>query len=130
MLDDKKPTICFVWDNFGPLHADRCTAVAKRLGSNRRILGIELGGRSAAYNWIPASGSDFRKITLFRDTTTENVSSWSLFWRLLLAIARSDARDIFLCHYEKTFVFMTAIVLRSFGCRVFTMLDSKYDDQP
>jgi L-malate glycosyltransferase len=130
MLDEQKRTICFVWDNFGPLHADRCAAVAERLGSNWRVIGIELGGRSATYNWIPASGANFSKITLFPETPTEKVRSWSLFWRLLFAIRRSGARDVFLCHYEKTFILLTAVVLRAFGRRAFTMLDSKYDDSP
>jgi glycosyltransferase involved in cell wall biosynthesis len=130
MPDQQKPIICFVWDNIGPLHADRCAAVAKKLGSNWRVLGIELGGRSATYNWIPASGANFSKITLFPEMSSKNLHSWSLFWRLFLAIRRSGARHVFLCHYEKTFILLTAVVLRAVGCRVFAMFESKYDDYP
>ena len=130
MSDKKKSTICFVWDNFGPLHVDRCAAVAEKLGSSCSILGIELGGRSPTYNWISPSGTNFTKITLFPETSSEKVPFVSLFWRLFSAIWRSGARDIFLCHYEKRFILLTAIVLRVVGRRVFTMFDSKYDDYP
>ena len=130
MATPQKPTICFVWDNFGPLHADRCAAVAERLGNNWRVVGIELGGRSATYSWTPASGENFTKITLFPETTSENVGFWSMFWRLLLAIRRSAARDIFLCHYQQPYIFLLAVVMCVVGRRVFSIVESKFDDYP
>lgn len=30
--------IIFLWDNFGPTHADRCEAVAKDLGGLARVI--------------------------------------------------------------------------------------------
>ena len=79
----------------------------------------------------PASGTNFSKITSFSgDIERRRLALVICSWRLLFAIHRSGAHHVFLCHYEKTFILLTAVVLRGFGRRVYTMFDSKYDDYP
>ena len=52
--------ILFIWDNFGPLHADRCEAVALEQGPGV-VFGIELSSTSADYDWNSVGGRDSRR---------------------------------------------------------------------
>lgn len=121
--------IIFLWDNFGPTHADRCEAVAKDLGSLARVTGLELHGRSTIYDWVPEDGEGFRKITLFPDQTRRPGALALL--RALIAFRWREGRGIwFLCHYERPYILLFALILRIFGDKVLTMADSKFDDYP
>jgi glycosyltransferase involved in cell wall biosynthesis len=53
-----------------------------------------------------------------------------LWWRLVRTCLRSPARHIFLCHYNRGDVFAAAAALRLSGRRVYTMMESKFDDYP
>jgi len=123
-----KSPIIFVWENFGPMHADRCEAVGREFNGERRIIGIELAGRSHTYAWHSESGKSFEKITLFENTTIDRVSASRRAWKMISACVLSGAKDVFLCHYEHPTTFLTALTLRLLGRRVYVMNDSKFDD--
>jgi glycosyltransferase involved in cell wall biosynthesis len=118
-------TIAFIWDNFGPLHVDRCNSVAHR---GFDVVGIEISGRSSVYDWEPPP-TKFKKITLFPGKT-----NWRRhlrnFWGLVSASRRCRARHIFFCHYHQPAILFAAFVLRLVGRRVYTMNESKFDDFP
>ena len=120
--------IAFVWDNFGPIHADRCEAVAEHYRGQIRVLGIEVFGKSRTYSWMPVPGAGFEKLTLFPcdGTTIDNVLVKG--WRIVRACLANKVSYVFMCHYERMEIFFSAVILRLFGCRVYVMNDSKYDD--
>jgi L-malate glycosyltransferase len=118
--------IAFVWENFGPLHVDRCEAVMSR---GFEVIGIELASRSATYEWVPVT-TKFKKLTLFDNQIVEMPSQLNLFQAIAAACYKSRARYIFFCHYEKPAIFLSAITMRGCGRQVYTMNDSKFDDVP
>lgn len=58
-------TVAFVWDNFGPMHADRCEAAQTSLAPDWRVVGIEQFAQSHEYEWVPEDGIGYEKVTLF-----------------------------------------------------------------
>ena len=124
MADD----ITFVWENFGPTHADRCEAVAAHFADRRGVIGVELAGRSRIYEWQSEWRPDFEKITLFPDVTIDQVGLIKRVWRTVQACL--TASDIFFCHYEHPATFLSACILRLLGRRLYVMSDSKFDDKP
>lgn len=121
--------ISILWDNFGPMHADRCDAVAEALGPEQAVIGIELFGRSDVYAWEPDAGTRFRKVTIYRDRNWGNASSWGIVWRTLLLCRRERVAHLFLCHYEHPPIFWIAIIARIMGIRPYAMGCSKFDDK-
>jgi glycosyltransferase involved in cell wall biosynthesis len=119
--------VAFVWDNFGPLHADRCDAVARALGDRGSVIGVELFSRSETYDWTPASGASFEKVTLFE---RKGVSTLSVARAVVDAIRRRGCRHVFLCHYQEPYIALAALLLRMLGKRVYFLGDSKFDDYP
>ncbi|MEA2494530.1 MAG: hypothetical protein QOJ29_2441, partial [Thermoleophilaceae bacterium] len=124
-----KAKAVFVWDNFGPMHDDRCAAVAGALGGANEVLGVELFSTSDTYSWRSAPAAGFAKQTLFAGADRHRIWSITLAGALIRAAGRSGASTIFLCHYERFGIFLAAIALRLRGRRVLTMGDMKYDDK-
>ncbi|WP_156396166.1 MULTISPECIES: glycosyltransferase family 4 protein [unclassified Caulobacter] len=120
----QRPLI-FLWENFGPLHVDRCEAVAHAMPS-RRVIGLEVLSESTDYDWISASSQKFEKITL---AARADPKAWSP-WRIAAVIARLRPEAVFFCHYQRAEIFLAATLARAMGVRVFTMNDSKFDDYP
>jgi L-malate glycosyltransferase len=121
--------VVFIWENFGPIHNDRCEAVAESTAQGFSVFGIELAGRSHTYPWRPASSASYKKITLFPDTTIKDVLLLRRIFKTLracLSISRKAA--FFFCHYEEVATFFVAAILRILGRDVFVMNDSKFDD--
>lgn len=112
----------FLWENFGPMHVDRCNAVAK---SGLKTLGLELYGTSNTYDWIPEQGDLFQKITLFKNNKP---TGFKLIKALLSFRLKTGKAAWFLCHYERKEIFIFACFLRLLGDKVFTMGCSKFDD--
>jgi len=127
---DSVGPIVFVWDNFGPMHVDRCEAVAEHFTSRRAVIGIELSAVSDVYQWTPSKIVGFRKITLFPELSFERSTLWRCFNRLLKTCLSQSRADYFFCHYERPEIYLTAVILRLLGRRVFVMNDSKLDDKP
>ncbi len=121
--------LVFVWDNFGPLHADRCNAVAQKFDGKQQVIGLELAGLSRVYDWLPESGPLFRKITLVTGRTLEEIPFALRFTKTLGACLSlgSDAQ-FFMCHYQDLAIFWVSVILRLMGRRVYTMGCSKFDD--
>lgn len=122
--------LIFLWDNFGPMHADRCNAVAEAFAGRAEVTGIEIFARSSEYDWHPETGPGFRKITVFSTGQTPGFRArLRALWAVRRRIGRGR-RHWFLCHYERPEVFALACLLRLGGARVFTMGCSKFDDKP
>ncbi|MBU2960024.1 glycosyltransferase [Citreicella sp. C3M06] len=119
--------LVFVWNNFGPMHADRLEAVAQRFPA-AQVHGIELFDRDVTYDWVGDDRPGFDKITLFAMDEAPGLARRTL--RLLRAAWGLRRAQWFLCHYERPEVLATAVVLRLCGARVFTMGCSKFDDKP
>jgi L-malate glycosyltransferase len=113
--------LVFVWDNFGPLHADRCNAVAKKFQGTHQVIGLELAGRSKVYDWIPEKGTHFKKITLITGRSFEDIPFAKRFGKTLDACLRVGRDSLyFLCHYQDPAIFLLASTLRAMGRSVYT----------
>lgn len=112
----------FLWENFGPMHVDRCDAVAR---SGLNVTGLELYGRSDTYDWVPETGQSFQKVTLFSEGRPRG---FALIKALISFRIKYGKANWFLCHYEWKEIFLFACFLRLLGDQVFTMGCSKFDD--
>lgn len=115
--------IIFVWENFGPLHVDRCEALARDV-PEIPVIGLEILSRSSDYDWIIESSNSFKKITL---SSPEERDPWSP-WKIISAIASNRPQAVFFCHYQRPEILLAAFMVRALGIKTFTMNDSKFDD--
>jgi hypothetical protein len=123
--------IVFVWDNFGPLHVDRCDATAASVSALYEVVGIELASKSKVYEWIPANGHKFNKITVFQGKAIQEIPFFQrLMGTLKACLSQGSGASYFMCHYEYPATLLTAILLRLCGRRVFAIGCSKFDDYP
>jgi glycosyltransferase involved in cell wall biosynthesis len=122
----KKP-IVFLWNNFGPMHADRVDAVA-RAHPERDSYGVELFSSDSTYSWESETRDSFEKLTLFNQSDTPK--TFTKLKALVSTSRKLGKADWFLCHYERPEIFLFALWLRLSGARVFTMGCSKFDDFP
>ncbi len=121
--------LVFVWDNFGPLHADRCNAVAKKFEGRDEVVGLELAGQSGVYDWHPEEGTHFRKVTLVPGRILDEIPFATRLGKTLSAcLSMGSGSRFFLCHYQDPAIFALAIFLRLLGRPVYTMGCSKFDD--
>lgn len=118
--------LVFLWNNFGPMHADRVEAVARRF-PQAKVHGIEMYDRDVTYDWTGDDAPRFRKTTLF--TVAETPGRLGRIARLLRVAWGLRRAHWFVCHYERPEVLSAAILLRICGARVFTMGCSKFDDK-
>ena len=118
--------IVFVWDNFGPMHNDRCEAVA--CFTKRRVIGLEMYQSSDTYDWVSNEADAFERLTLMPGN--RRGQRLAILRAMLRARRKIGKADWFLCHYERPEIFLFAMALRLFGQRVFTMGCSKFDDLP
>ncbi|HUX45423.1 MAG TPA: glycosyltransferase family 4 protein [Terracidiphilus sp.] len=121
--------LAFIWDNFGPLHADRCDAVAEYFAGRHTVVGVELASQSKIYDWVPERGSRFSKITLVEGRSVEEIGGFELFRKILRAcLPMGRDAHFFMCHYQEPAIFASALALRLMGRRVYTIGCSKFDD--
>ena len=117
----------FSWEFVGPHHLARVRSCHKR-DENIRGRIFALADRSRTYNFYEGEDVHPDVTVAYRSTTVEDLS----FLRRLQAYMRhlwlAEEDVYFLCHYERPEVFLTALVLRLRGKRVFVMNDSKFDD--
>ncbi|WP_187182035.1 glycosyltransferase [Rhizobium sp. WL3] len=128
MAEQSTEAIAFVWDNFGPMHVDRCEAVASHSLIMRPIVGIELFSDSSEYDWRPETGTKFTKTTLYDKSRSRRPSTVAVAWRLVSACINARAKDVFVCNYDRRYIFIAAVLLRLSGRRVYVMGCSKFDD--
>lgn len=124
----KERSVVFIWENFGPIHLDRCEAAASLLAPSWTVRGIELANKSVYYEWDSKEESAFEKITLFRGKSIAEVSFLPRTRATLRACWRMRPAAYFFCHYEEISTLFCAAILRLCGQRVFVMNDSKFDD--
>ncbi|MGE8141576.1 glycosyltransferase [Novosphingobium sp. NPDC080210] len=117
--------IAFAWESFGPSHLDRIEAAA---AAGWSVTAIEFSPASSEYLWEQGELAGARKVTLTR--ADERVGTIRLAWRLFRAVRRSGSDVAFLSHYNELRVFLAAVLLRLVGCRVITLMVSKFDDYP
>jgi glycosyltransferase involved in cell wall biosynthesis len=122
---DELPHVVVMWESFGPTHHDRVRALA-RAGFD--VDAIELSSVSRDYVWERDAAAEYRMHTLAAKPVGR--TSPVLAWRLLRACLRTGARHIFLCHYNRPEVLAAAVMLRLRGRRVYSMMESKFDDYP
>lgn len=122
--------VVFIWENFGPIHADRCDAVAQTLPKDTKVIGIELFGNSSTYSWISEARDSFNKVTVFPGEVVEERGVISRYIKTLLTCLKYFNSTFFLCHYEHPATLLLAITLRALGRTVIVMNDSKFDDCP
>jgi glycosyltransferase involved in cell wall biosynthesis len=122
-------TLVFVWDNFGPMHIDRCEAVANYFKGVRSVVGIELVAASETYNWKTTENENFKRLTLFSAGYPASCRVLRVTWVLVRSCLSLGSAEIFLCHYENAAILLGAIVLRVLGRRVFVMNNSKFQDK-
>jgi glycosyltransferase involved in cell wall biosynthesis len=121
--------IIFVWNNIGPIHADRCEAVSQYYAGERAVIGIELASDDDIYQRDPLPPTSFRKLTLFGDAKIGDIPLVSRVFKTLQTCLRQGAADVFLCYYEHAATWIVATVLRLCGRRVYVMNNSKFDDK-
>jgi len=121
--------LVFVWDNFGPLHADRCDAVARKWEGRHEVIGLEVASRSNVYGWAPENGRRFRKITLVPGRAMEEIPFAKRFGCILRGcLSIHGEAQFFMCHYDDPAIFAVACVLRLVGRPAYTLGCSKFDD--
>jgi glycosyltransferase involved in cell wall biosynthesis len=121
--------LVFFWDNFGPLHIDRCDAVAARFSGRHEVIGLELANKSNLYSWKPEQSGQFKKVTLIANQGIDEISWMKRFGRVLRAcLSAGRGTQYFMCHYQDSAVLAVSVILRLLGRRVFTMGCSKFDD--
>lgn len=121
--------LVLVWDNFGPLHRDRLEAVAAHLGDVRRVVGLELCGRSDTYGWTGANAAPEIR-TLFPERDLAGLGTGPLLAALIRAARGLGRGDWLLCHWNLPAIALFAASLRLAGARPFAMGCSKFDDKP
>ena len=118
----------FVWENFGPMHADRCDAVAGEVSSHAEVIGLELFSTSKEYAWESETRKSFQKITLFENKSFATVPALKLARTIVRTCRKQGISDVFLCNYNEPGVFLAGLMLRALGRRVYVMGCSKFDD--
>ena len=115
----------FLWNNFGPMHADRVDAVARTF-PDATCVGLELFAQDQTYDWVSEGRETFQKITLHPAGRSPGLLD------RIAALIRQRMRHRnavwFLCHYEYPEILLLAVLLRLTGAKVFTMNCSKLDD--
>ena len=122
--------IAFVWDNFGPMHADRCDSVAGIFHERAKVFGIELNSKSSDYEWESEARSTFEKITISAYSGKGKPKSFALAFKIIKKCFSKKISHVFFCHYERTEIFLAAVILKVSGFKVYTMNCSKFDDSP
>ena len=122
------PNIAFLCDNFGPIHIDQCDALANALGDRGKVLGIELFSKSNVYAWGDWGATNFTKITMADGAKRENLGTLRMVKLIVGACLRYRVNTVLFAHYERPYIFLSAIIIRLLGRRALIMSDSKFDD--
>jgi glycosyltransferase involved in cell wall biosynthesis len=128
MENDGPGAIAFVWEQFSAYHIDRLEALGR---AGFETIGIEIASRSKTYAWAAVPGSDgWTRDTLFPDAVADDVPWTRKVRSILHAVRKHRIRHIFFCNNEQPEILAAVPLLRIMGCRVYAMLDGKFDDHP
>ncbi len=89
-----RKSLVFIWENFGPTHDDRCTAVAEAR-RDADVIGIQFTPRSEAYDWQSEPVEHFKKLTLFDTADRTGLNNFSLAARVTETCLKTGATRIF-----------------------------------
>ncbi|MFC0588678.1 glycosyltransferase family 4 protein [Novosphingobium aquiterrae] len=125
-----RPRIAFVWAQFGPYHADRLIAAARRFEGKADLLAVEIAEASHTYAWKPVRELDgVPRQTLFPGQRVEDIGSLRLVLRMFACLRKCDY--VFMgVGYGDPAGAMLPWLLRLVGVRTVLMFDSKHDDSP
>lgn len=119
--------LCFSWEYIGPHHRARVRACVGR-DPAIRARAFALTDLSTIYGFYSHDDSAIEIIVAYRSKVVEKLSFAQRMRAYMRHIWFADDDVYFLCHYERFEVFLTAVVLRLRGKRVFVMNNSKFDD--
>ena len=120
--------VVFLWENFGPMHVDRLSALARAVADQWEVIGIQWTGKSTTYDWVAPDAKNFSLVTLFPDRAPVSIGFWQKLWRTLSFCLKSKADAFFFSHYNDPVISITSAILALTNKRVFGMLLSKFDD--
>jgi L-malate glycosyltransferase len=120
--------VVFLWENFGPMHVDRLSALARAVADEWEIIGVQWTGKSTTYDWVAPDAKNFSLVTLFPDAAPASISFRRKLRRTLSFCLKSKADAFFFSHYNDPVVIITSAILALTNKRVFGMLLSKFDD--
>ena len=105
--------VALVWENLGPMHIDRCEAVARRLAP-LPVTGIEFFPSSEVYDWERPDAAGLARVTLFTLSQTPPGALKQAI-AIFRAVRRAGADRVFLCHYDRPAIMLSAWMLRLAG---------------
>jgi L-malate glycosyltransferase len=120
--------VVFLWENFGPMHIDRCAALALELEGSWEVVGIQWTRKSSTYEWVVPEAQQFKLVTLFPDFAPRALSSIRKIRKTLAFCLESKADAFFFSHYNDPAIIITSAILALLRKRVFCMILSKFDD--
>jgi len=120
--------VVFLWENFGPMHVDRLSALARAVADQWEIVGVQWTGKSTTYDWVAPDAKNFSLVTLFPDAAPASISFPRKLWRTLSFCLKSKADAFFFSHYNDPVIIIISAILALTHKRVFGMLLSKFDD--
>jgi glycosyltransferase involved in cell wall biosynthesis len=126
MPNDHSRNLVFLWENLGPMHVDRLSALTAAL-PDHAVIALQYAERSETYEWRQAERD--RRYTIETLGGMRRPSAPVLAWRIVRACLRRKS-VLFFCHYEHVAVLVAAMTMRLLGRRVYAMIDSKFDDYP
>lgn len=123
------PRIAVVHQSFLPYHHDRLAALEDG------AVGVALAGLSGVYADFQRREEALHRSTaapqtLFPGAVYEDLPLRTRLWRVPGALRRLRARAYFLCNYERAEIFLSALLLRLSGRRVYLMFCSRLEDAP
>jgi L-malate glycosyltransferase len=125
----RRPTVLFAWTQFAPYQIDRLEAVHDSGVTDLEIVGVAATTRSFTYPWQPRASSRVKTYGLL-DRKYEETRAWERLVRRLRDLRNHKVKIAFLCNYDQLDTLIVALVLRLSGARVFSMMESKFDDKP
>ncbi len=126
----RKPTLLFQWTQFAPYQIDRLEAVYEGQVTDLEIVGVAVASRSYTYLWRPLKSSRVRTYDLFDDRKYEETTTWQRLVRRLADLRNHKVKYAFLCNYDQLDTLVVALALRILGAKVYSMMESKFDDKP
>ena len=120
--------IAFVLDTFRIMHVDQFEGVAAAVAGRASVTGIEIFSGHEDYAFDARRGATFDHVNLFKAEERARLGMLRGAWHILRQCRVARAGTVFLTHYERSYVFLAALMLRLSGKRVFVLQDSKFDD--
>jgi len=124
----RKPTMLFQWTSHGPYHLDRLEAVHAARITDLDIVGAATTASTDSHPWDRISSEQVNIYNLV-DQKFQETSSWQRLVPRLRDLRNYKIEYAFLCNYELIDTFAVAVVLRLCGAKVYSMMDSKFDDK-